>query len=643
MSADAQTQNGHVDEKKSSESSNADIPIISDIGIIYPPPEVRSIIEKTAEFVHKNGMEFEDKIRQREVQNLKFSFLNRNDPYFMYYKHILYEYTLYPNREKIPEKPSFLTCLPQIEKKMVQETVPIKKWKQLIEPTDSSHPPNPPQPEFINEQLPLAPVDLDTVKITAQFVARNGRQFLQSLLQREMKNYIFDFLKPQHNIYPFFIKLVEQYSKILAPSNNTITALRKEAIDRSAVLEKVRVKYEWLRYTNREARSEKSKDKALAGQVDWHEFVVVETITFKEDEQANLPPPVSIEQLGARLISQERQEKMKVEPPKVVEVEKVEKAEEIKTIVAEEVETKPKEPVIIKNYEKKVEKTKQEKLMMISPITGEHIPADKMEQHLKQTLLDPKYKEQRQKYLEEKRQLDLMASTGPSIKSHLKNLAQRRSDIFGPGHEETGIGMKIDEQEAPHVKKAAPVNFESVAQNRSSHNPPVEKSYDASNRKKPEPPIPVAQLPPPLPQKSYPYQQPVNQAPYYGLPPPLTTQPSHDGRPAQDEPLIPEEEFLASYGAFPINIQVRIPDLPELVRKNGWQLQGQIQHMTINLSDTISSLKNQLTQITGMPTSKQKILIGASRFAKDNLTLAYYNIHSNTYIALQLKERGGRR
>ena len=31
--------------------------------------------------------------------------------------------------------------------------------------------------------------DLDVVKLTAQFVARNGRQFLTSLMHREQKNY----------------------------------------------------------------------------------------------------------------------------------------------------------------------------------------------------------------------------------------------------------------------------------------------------------------------------------------------------------------------------------------------------------------------------------------------------------------------
>ena len=47
-------------------------------------------------------------------------------------------------------------------------------------------------------------------------------------------------------------------------------------------------------------------------QIDWHDFVVVETIDFSVDEAGDLPPPVTPDELGARLIAQERYERMKV-------------------------------------------------------------------------------------------------------------------------------------------------------------------------------------------------------------------------------------------------------------------------------------------------------------------------------------------
>ena len=54
----------------------------------------------------------------------------------------------------------------------------------------------------------------DIVKLTAQFVARNGRQFLTNLMNREQRNFQFDFLRPQHSLFQYFTKLLEQYTKV---------------------------------------------------------------------------------------------------------------------------------------------------------------------------------------------------------------------------------------------------------------------------------------------------------------------------------------------------------------------------------------------------------------------------------------------
>lgn len=54
----------------------------------------------------------------------------------------------------------------------------------------------------------------DIVKLTAQFVARNGRAFLTQLMNREQRNFQFDFLRPQHSLFQYFTKLLEQYTKV---------------------------------------------------------------------------------------------------------------------------------------------------------------------------------------------------------------------------------------------------------------------------------------------------------------------------------------------------------------------------------------------------------------------------------------------
>jgi len=49
------------------------------------------IIDKTASFVARNTVQFENLIKEKEKYNPKFSFLNPNDPYYSYYQYKIKE------------------------------------------------------------------------------------------------------------------------------------------------------------------------------------------------------------------------------------------------------------------------------------------------------------------------------------------------------------------------------------------------------------------------------------------------------------------------------------------------------------------------------------------------------------------------
>ena len=72
----------------------------------------------------------------------------------------------------------------------------------------------------------VAPMDVDIIKCTAQFVARNGETFLTELTKREMRNPQFEFLKPTHYLFTFFTSLVDAYTKILVPSDSNTQRLK---------------------------------------------------------------------------------------------------------------------------------------------------------------------------------------------------------------------------------------------------------------------------------------------------------------------------------------------------------------------------------------------------------------------------------
>lgn len=182
---------------------------------------------------YRNGPEFEARIRQNEINNPKFNFLNPSDPYHAYYRHKVNEF-----KEGKGQEPS--AAVPKVMQQQAQQQLPQKVLlplslsnnkinsynnninivlrlhqvqAQVIHETIVPKEP-PPDFEFMADPPSISAFDLDVVKLTAQFVARNGRQFLTQLMQKEQRNYQFDFLRPQHSLFNYFTKLVEQYTKV---------------------------------------------------------------------------------------------------------------------------------------------------------------------------------------------------------------------------------------------------------------------------------------------------------------------------------------------------------------------------------------------------------------------------------------------
>jgi hypothetical protein len=56
-------------------------------GVIIPPPDIRSVVDKTAQFVARNGKSFESRIlNSSEGKTAKFNFMKQYDPYHAYYE-----------------------------------------------------------------------------------------------------------------------------------------------------------------------------------------------------------------------------------------------------------------------------------------------------------------------------------------------------------------------------------------------------------------------------------------------------------------------------------------------------------------------------------------------------------------------------
>jgi len=578
----------------------------AEVPIIYPPPEVRNIVDKTAGFVARNGVEFEQRIKQNEINNPKFNFLNPGDPYHAYYKHkVVVIREGKPDLEK-PQLKAVSTDLTTSKQSELLKSV-TKVDKIVLKEA-------PPEYEFIADPPSISAFDLDVVKLTAQFVARNGRQFLTNLMNREQRNFQFDFLRPQHSLFQYFTRLLEQYTKVLIPPKDLKDKLNFEAGNRAHVLEQVAYRVAWLEHQEAARKKQEEaleRERVSYAQVDWHNFVVVETVDYQPWEVGNFPPPTNPTEVGARVLIQRRQEEQGNTAPQPVphgqdsdsEEEtgadtNVQDMEEGSSASDDEDEPEPtktiKAPIMaappvaapmppisapnpgnvtIKKYDPKAAAAMKKKVeddqFLISPITGEKIPASQAAEHMKVGLLDPRWVEERDKHISAKANEEVVFAPGQSIESSLKHLAERRTDIFGVGEEaaqETGIGQKMGEDDgketsskttwdghsssAEAAARAARANVSLDDQIAQIHK---QKGLSVPDRGPPEPPKPVmpVQVQPPKFQQSQPQMVappvappvmvgiPVRPVMMTPAPPVFTPMPVVPSRPAALPPMVP--------------------------------------------------------------------------------------------------------
>lgn len=172
-------------------------------------------------------------------------------------------------------------------------------------------PPEPPEFHFSARMPNISAQDLEVVRLTALFVAKNGRQFMTALSQRETGNYQFDFLRPNHSLHNFFQRLIDQYTALLRAGGidgeggkaqqERMRELQANVDDKFNCLARAKQRAEWFKFQDEQKQKkeeEAEKEKLSYAQIDWHDFVVVETVLFTEaDDQTNLPPPTSLSEL----------------------------------------------------------------------------------------------------------------------------------------------------------------------------------------------------------------------------------------------------------------------------------------------------------------------------------------------------------
>ncbi len=79
-------------------------------------------------------------------------------------------------------------------------------------------------------------------------------------------------------------RLLEQYTKVLIPPKDLVPKLRAEAEDEKSVWSQVDYRVRWVKFQEAKKRREEEeaeRERVSYAQVDWHNFVVVETVDYQ--------------------------------------------------------------------------------------------------------------------------------------------------------------------------------------------------------------------------------------------------------------------------------------------------------------------------------------------------------------------------
>jgi splicing factor 3A subunit 1 len=435
-----------------------------------PPQDRRNIIDKTAQFVARLGKEFETRIFNNEQNNPKFSFLKPGDLFYPYYKNKVREMMI-EQGIAVPVETHNVDGTSEVKKEEPKKKVQLTPAQQLL--SSVKRPKADPQPaermDFtLDIPVGLNALDVDIIKLTAQFVAQNGTQFLFGLVKREHRNPQFDFLNHLHPLHPYFNALVEQYTKCLLPSSSgriVADQLRNRFKSKVDVLHKLTAVMEWERKeakARKEAEDEAEKERTAMALIDWHDFVIVETIDFFDDEELPAPfshsqllelskkPPVFAEKLEEAMETDE----MEMEdvapmsapsppPPPVVPVVPPPPTAKVEDMDDESIK-------IVKDYDySRVRQQARNTGYQICPKCGQQVPVEEMAEHMRIELLDPRARAVRQQLAERNKVSTLAADD--EISRNLGNFAERRTDIFGD--KEVEIGKTLGEEDIKGPEK----------------------------------------------------------------------------------------------------------------------------------------------------------------------------------------------
>lgn len=432
------------------------VSVLNEVGIIIPPPEVKEILETTAAFVGKNPA-FEARVLREHENDGRFSFLNSSDPYHAYYRKKVEELRQSTAKRPRPgdSKPQQNGSTPdesssqkdgtsktgkggEDDPKNTTRGEAVVSFLKSVEVKEHAARPEPREapPEDLFTILNVNPtpqaLGLDVMKLTAQFVATHGSEFQKALAAKEARNGLFDFLKPLHPHFILFQRLVDAYKALQTPGpqkEELISKFAAHAQDESAIMDEVWYLHDWecLR-AEREHEAEMDEGERLrAAQIDWHDFVVLETVDFEETDKS-LPAPVTDTSNLPKMLAAARRAELEREKNRDIDME-VDGGES--RVVAADVNTDIPRDRVRKGGAVGSSGVVGEATVVLP--SGQRVGLSQAEQSIRAELLNPAYKTERERAGQKAKVRNLAGG-----EEMARNLARLSGGTVGAGAGQSG-------------------------------------------------------------------------------------------------------------------------------------------------------------------------------------------------------------
>ncbi|EGV61822.1 SF3a splicing factor complex subunit [Yamadazyma tenuis] len=358
--------------------------------ITVPPPDVRAVIDKTAEYVLKNGDSFETRLKANADSTTKFPFMFSTDAHYPYYQWKLGRH--------------------QVETKTPASTTSTKKL------------PEPPPLEFLSELPTVSPYDLTIIKLTALFVAHNGDKYQQELSHHQISRgnkAQFEFMNTSHSLYPVFQVFLHQYKRTIEVllQNSSFVPLLPDSYHRAKHSKLNQVQHDTQ-------KKERLARQTRYASVDWQDFTIVGKIEFDDiDKVTELAMPLKREDLIYRSL-EAKAKAIEMPPvavpatagpdPELEAVSTVPKGMKVKSAGESRLKRKDKEPTIK------------------CPITGKAIAESAFDEHIRILLRDPNYEQQKKNYIDKNFRYGSNL-TNDEVYQNIKRLSRKRGSAPVPG------------------------------------------------------------------------------------------------------------------------------------------------------------------------------------------------------------------